>query len=205
MPLAQGQGSGDFRESSGRLHVLQLGIRNSWGTLSQDAFTQANPPVVTTSANLSSTLSGVSKRGILGSTVAFTRPDAGNGVHGGPKKVSGAYASGQRPLGLFICDALGNPYENEPGVASGRGPFVNGMSSVGVSLWETQQQIGGSAPLAYSVGDRLYASVNGLLTNLITDAYEYQVVADPDNVTLVGVLRVAPDAYNTLMVVDMRI
>jgi len=205
MPLAQGQGSGDFAETSGRIHLFHMGIRNAMGILTADAFTQATPPIVTAAANVSTTLSGITKAGVLGATVAFTRPDAGNGYHGGPVQVGAAYVAGQKPLGLFINDAVGNAFENTPGVASGRGPYVSGQGVVGVTLWETQIQIGASTALTYAAGDPLYASVNGLLTNLIDDAYEYQVVADPDNVTIMGIVRVAPDADNSLMVLDLRV
>jgi len=204
MPLEQGQGSGDFREISGRVHLFHLGTRNTWGQLTADSFSQSNPPIVTTLANISSQLpTGIP--GILSGSVAFTRPDAGNGFHGGPVQVGAAYVDGIRPLGIFLNDAVGNPYENKPAVASERGPFVNGMATIGVGLWETQEQIGGSASLTYNVGDRLFASVNGLLTNRIDDAYEYQVVADPDNVTCMGVVRVAPDSLNTLLVLNLRV
>lgn len=153
----------------------------------------------------STTLAGINKVGVLGGSIAFTRPDAGNGCHGGPIKIGGNYVATQRPLGIFINDAVGNAYENTPGPASYRGPYVKGQSTVGVMLWETQQQIGGFGPLSYAVGNRLYASVNGLLTNRIEDAYEYRVVMDPDNVTIMGVLRVMPDAANTFLVVDLRV
>lgn len=207
MPLELGQGSGDFRETSGRVQLFHLGIRNSMGLATADAFTQANPPIVTTAANVSTTLSAITKLGVLGGTVAFTRPDAGNGYHGGPVQVGAAYVAGQKPLGIFINDALGNAYENTPGTASGRAPYVAGQAVVGVTLWETQQQVGGSTALTYAAGDFLYASVNGLLTNRIEDAYQYNVAAqnDPDFVTVVGVVKVAPDANNSLMVLDMRI
>ena len=207
MPLSLGQGSGDFSETSGRVHLFHLGIRNSIGILTADAFTQANPPVVTTVANVSTTLAGITSVGVLGASVAFTRPDAGNGYHGGPVKVGGNYVAGQKPLGILINDAIGNAFENTPGPASGRGPFVCGMAVVGVTLWETQIQIGASTALTYAAGDNLYASVNGLLTNRIQDAYQYNVAAqnDPDFVTIMGVVRVAPDADNSLMVLDLRV
>lgn len=207
MPLAQGQGSGDFAETSGRIHLFHMGIRNAMGILTADAFTQATPPIVVAAANKSTTLTGITKVGVLGATVAFTRPDAGNGYHGGPIQVGAAYVAGQKPLGLFLNDAVGNAFENTPGVASGRGPYVSGMAVVGVTLWETQQQIGGSAARTYAAGDNLYASVNGLLTNRIEDAYQWNVAAqnDPDFVTLMGVVRVAPDADNSLMVLDLRV
>lgn len=207
MPLAQGQGSGDFRETSGRIQLFHLGIRNAMGLATPDAFTQSTPPIVTTAANVSTTLANITKKGVLGATVAFTRPDIGNGYHGGPVQIAAAYVAAQKPLGLFINDAVGNPFENTPGPASGRAPYVNGMALVGVSLWETQQQIGGNAALVYAAGNLLYASVNGLLTNRIQDAYQYNVAAqnDPDFVTVMGIVKIAPDANNSLMVLDMRV
>lgn len=210
MPLQLGQGSGDFRETSGRIQLLHVGTRNSLGLLTPDAFTQANPAIVTTTANISTTLSSAgltSKKGVLGGTVAFTRPDVANGYHGGPIQVGGNYQAGQKPLGLFLNDSLGNAFENTPGVASGRGPYVCGMATVAVSLWETQIQVGASTALTWAAGDKVYASVNGLLTNRYQDAYEYNVSMqnDLDFVQILGVVKVAPDANNTLMVVDLRV
>lgn len=208
MPLSLGQGSGDFRETSARVQLLHVGIRNSLGILTADAFTKDNPGIVTTAANKSTTLAGVTKKGVLGGSVAFTRPDAGNGYIGGPVQVGAAYVAGQKPLGLFLNDALGNSFENTPGVASGRGPYVCGQSVVGVSIWETQIQVGANTALTYAAGDELYASVNGYLTNRIQDAYEYNVDAGnvPVNeITTLGVVLVAPDANNSLMVVQLRV
>jgi len=205
MPLSLGQGSGDFGETSGRVQLYHMGIRNSLGVLSADAFTQATPPIVTTLANVSTTLTGITKTGVLSASVAFTRPDSGNGHHGGAVQVGAAYVAGLKPLGIFLNDAVGNAFENTPGVASGRGPYVSGQGSIGVQLWETQQQIGGNAALTYAVGDALYASVNGLLTNRAADAYEWQVTATLESITLMGIVKVAPDADNSLMVLDLRV
>lgn len=205
MPLAQGQGSGDFAETSSRIHLFHMGTRNSMGVLSADAFTQANPPIVTAAANVSTTLAGITKVGVLGATVAFTRPDAGNGYHGGAVQIAAAYDATLKPLGIYLNDAVGNAFENTPGVASGRGPYVSGQGVVGVTLWETQNQMSGSAAITYTAGDNLYASVNGLLTNVAADAYEWQVTAALESITLMGVLRVAPDADNSLMVLDLRV
>lgn len=207
MPLSLGQGSGDFRETSARIQLFHMGTRNSLGLATPDAFTQSNPVIVTAGANTSTTLSGISKRGVLGGSVAFTRPDVGNGYHGGPVQVAAAYSAALKPLGLFINDSLGNANENTPGPASGRAPYVSGMATVGVSLWETQQQISGNTLLTYAPGDLVYASVNGLLTNRIQDAYQYNVTSqqDPDFVTVMGIVKVAPDANNHLMVLDLRV
>ena len=196
-----GQSSGDFKETSARVQLLHVVTRNSVGLLTPDAFTQANPPVVTTQK--SSTLANVTKVGVLGGTVAFSRPDYGNGYHGGP--VAGGLA-GLLPLGIFLNDAIGNAFENTPGVASGRGPYVCGSGScVAVSLYETKVQLGGGAgaPVSYAPGDKLYASVNGLLTNVEADSYE--VDAGATAATLMGVVKVAPDANSSLLVLDLRV
>lgn len=198
-----GQSSGDFKETSSRVQLLHVVTRNSLGLLTPDAFTQANPPVVTTQK--STTLTNVTKVGVLGSTVAFTRPDYGNGYHGGPVAPGGVYNAKFLPLGIFLNDAIGNAFENTPGVASGRGPYVCGSGScVGVSLYETKVQLGGGAgtPIAYAPGDKLFASVNGLLTNVSADAYE---VAAGGAATLMGVVKVAPDANSSLLVLDLRV
>lgn len=207
LPALGGQGSGDFQETSGRVHIFYAGHRNSLGVLTPDSFTQANPPVVVTTANVSATLSGITKRGVLGGSVAFTRSDIGNGFQGGPVLVGGLYVATIIPLGIYINDAVGNAFENTPGPASNRGPYLCSGGTVAVSIWETRRQIGGSTALTYSTGQKVYASVNGLLTNRIEDAYEYNVVgqADPDFVRVMGVIKVAPDADNDLMVIDLRI
>ncbi len=200
-----GQSSGDFKETSGRVQLLHVVTRNSVGMLTPDAFTQANPPVVTTQK--SATLLPIAKVGVLGSTVAFTRPDYGNGYHGGPVLVNAAYSAGLQPLGIFLNDAIGNAFENTPGVASGRGPYVCGSgSTLGLTLYETKVQLGGGAgnPLTYAPGDKVYASVNGLITNTSTDAYEYNVAGNPTPVVL-GIVKVAPDANSALLVIDLRI
>lgn len=200
-----GQSSGDFRETSGRVQLFHVVTRNSIGNLTPDSFTQANPPVVTT--QVSTTLASVTKRGVLGGSYAFTRPDVGNGFHGGPTAPGGVYQAAQKPMGVYLNDSLGNAFENTPGVASGKGPYVSGVGScIGVSVYETKVQLGGGAgnPITWAAGDKVYASVNGLSTNLVADSYENNVGGAPAP-TLVGVVKVAPDATNSLLVIDLRI
>jgi hypothetical protein len=198
MPLSLGQGSGDFAETSGRIQAFHVGIRNTVGILAADAFTQANP-LVTTAGTISTTLSGITQVGVLGASIAFTRPDAGNGFIGGP---AGTPYTGRRPLGIFINDANGNAFENTPGVASGRGSYFCGLGTYGVSIWETEDLTGG-ATLTYAVGDRLAASLNGYLTNLIEA--DNLVENSATAFTLLGIVKVAPDADNSLLVFDLRV
>ncbi len=207
MPHAlRGQSSGDFKETSARLQLFHVVTRNSMGVLAADAFTQATPSVITTPAAKSTTLAGISKVGVLGGSVAFTRGGANN-THGGPTVTAGpTYSAAQKPLGLFLNDAVGNAFENTPGIASGRGPYVTGSGScVGVSIYETQNQTSNAA-LTWAVGDKVFASVNGLLTNLVADAYERRVASAADtDVTLMGIVKAIPDATNPWLVIDLRV
>lgn len=197
-----GNSSGDFRETSGRLHIFHVVTRNSMGLLTPDAFTQSTTPAsAATLANKSTTLAGVAKLGVLGGTVCFTRGDFGNNYIGGATATQATV--GVRPLGLFINDANGNAYENAPGIASGRGPYVCGSGScVGTSVYETKN-LSTNAALVWGVGDFVYASRNGLLTNVADDANCYESAASGR--TLVGVVKIAPDANFSLLVVDLRV
>lgn len=213
--------------SQGALRILYSVIKDSIPALSSDAFTQANPSVVSTLAAVSTTLPANVKRGVLGGSVAFIRPDIGENAVGGAALVSSAYVAKTRPLGLFINDAVGNAYENLPAVASGKGPYLRG-GSAGVKIYETQVQttmsyVGGTlgtasvvgTDLTYSVGDKLYASVNGLLTNQWTDSYEAQwintgtlgsaasgAVRECD-VTRMGTVLAPPDSESSEMFVSL--
>lgn len=200
MPPVSGQGSGDFLETWSRVITFHIGSRSGSGLLAApDAFTQNNPSVVTASATRSTKLVGITKVGILGGSVVFTRPDIGNGYIGGAALGAGStYLAGLKPLGIFINDANGNPYENAPGLASRRLAYYP-AGTFGVRIWETQVLFtdGGATagdPLTYTTGDYLYASANGLLTNRYQDAYQYRVVGQNDLgfVTLLGTLTQAP-------------
>lgn len=207
----RGQSSGDFKETSGRVQLFHVGTRNSVGALTADAFTQANPVVYTGATVKSTTLANITKVGVLGGSVAFTRPQAGNNLIGGPAVTAGpVFLAGIKPLGIFLNDALGNAFENTPGVASGRGPYVCGGACIGVTLYETQilQATGpGNAgdALVYAPGDLLYASANGLLTNNLDDSYEKLLTIADAFITVMGVVKAAPDANTPMLVLDLRV
>lgn len=192
-----GQASGGFTESSSALRILHVGVRNTIGQLTADAFTQTNPahsPDAAAVTQASGLLDGV-VLGILSGSVAFARPD-GDNTHGGPTAVP---AATERVLGVFINNAVGNAFENQPGVASNRGPYVSAQGTYGNKLYETQTQAGGFGDLTYTVGDRLLASVNGFLTN---DAASAHAV---DGATVIGVLKIVPDSNSDELVYDQRI
>ncbi len=209
MPL-YGQSSGDFKETSARVQLFHVVTRNSVGALAADAFTQLNPALITTAGAKSSTLTGITKVGVLGGSIAFTRP-SGNNLIGGPPGTPGALLTnvtalaGARPLGFFINDAIGNAYENTPGPASGKGPYVCGSgSTIGLTIYETLQQADGSTPISWAVGDLVYASINGLATNLATEAYEYKA-GNTTTVTVLGVVKAVQTSDTPMLVIDLRI
>jgi hypothetical protein len=215
-----GSASGDYRLSQGALRILYHVQKDTIPVLAADGFTQSNPNVVTDVLARSSTIPTNVKKGVLGGSVAFIRPDAGSNTVGGPVLVNAAYVVNTRPVGLFINDSLCNAFENTPGVASGKGPFVRG-GSVGVKIYETQQQttIGGGAVgdalVAYAAGQKLYASVNGYLTNRWQDSYEYQWIncvvgsgvalacIEPD-VTCMGLVLSPPDSTSAELFAELK-
>lgn len=207
--LVSGQGSGDFLETYSRVRQFHIGSR--WGAASfatPDAYTQTNPSVVTETITRSLTLAGITKRGVLGGMLAFSRPDIGNGFIGGTVLGGGStYLAGLKPLGVLMNDANAPPYENAPGVASGKLAY-HASGVFGILIWETQvliTQDGGVAgdPLTYSAGDYLYASVNGMMTNRVEDAYQYNVIGnDAGSVTNMGTVTQAPTGPGDLLVFD---
>lgn len=230
MPLT-GQASGGWTESSSALRLLNVNFRNSIGVLTDDAFTQTNPPLVAT--NVSSRVNQT-KTGVQSGSVAFTRPfDGENYVGGVPASLAGMthiQKLGTRPLGVFINSANGNAYENTPGVASGVGPYVSGMGTFGNALYETKviASVGGDpaegSALSYVAGSPLIASKNGyLMPRYVIAAAGTLVDADLQAVsanayitngvvgggnstsTIIGVLKMAPDAVQTELVYDQRI
>jgi len=215
-----GLASGDFRLSQGALRILYSLTKDTIPSLSSDGFTQNNPNVVTDAVALSSVLPMNVKKGVLGGSVAFTRPDIGSNTVGGAVLVNVAYVVNFRPLGLFINDALGNAFENTPGVASGKGPFIRG-GAVGVKIYETQVQVTlgpatkGDPLVDYANGQKLYASVNGYLTNRWQDSYEYRWITtaglgssagtaiEPD-VTCMGIVLSPPDSTSTELFAELK-
>ena len=217
-----GQASGGFTESSYALRILHVGIRNTVGVLTEDCFTQTNPPLTTAAADISAQ-ADTAVLGVLSGSVAFTRPDAGSNFVGGPAEPGvGAIDTQIRPLGCFINTAVGNAFENQPGPASGKGPYVSGQGTYGNGLFETQvieAAAGGLAQgdaLVYSTGMELVASRNGYLMprstaqtgaaiDLDVAAHALQVANGAAASDLIGVLKMPPDAEMNELVYDQRV
>lgn len=200
MPML-GQASGGFTESSSALRLLHVGVRNTVGILTDDAFTQTNPPIVTGAGTISSNVD-TSVSGVLSGSVAFTRPDEGSNYIGGPVAGLTTANPNVRPLGLFINNAAGYAYENQPAAASGKGPYVSAMGTYASQLFETQN-LNSSADLTYTTGQFLYASQNGYLTNVAADNNRYEQAAD--GVTTIAILKMPADSVQNEIVFDQRI
>lgn len=224
-----GQASGGFTESSSALRLMHVGIRNTVGVLAQDAFTQANPPIVTTAGTISTSPGMLTLvRGVLSGSVCFVRPDQGPNFLGGNVEglATAAHETLVKPMGCFINTAVGNAFENQPGLASGKGPYVSAQGTYGNRLFETQVLDGTSITsfatgdsLPYVTGVDLIASRNGYLMprNIIDGggtlrsadqtgtAAESEHAAAADSSTTIAVLKVPADATLNEIIYDQRI
>lgn len=236
MPML-GQASGGFTESSSALRLLHVGVRNTVGILTDDAFTQTNPPIITTAATISDNVD-TSVLGVLSGSVAMTRPDYGSNYIGGPGTSTIVAASGggsattagaaslpqaYQPLGLFINSASGNAYENQPGAASGKGPYVSGMGTYASQLFESQALVTIGAltlgdDVTYIAGVPLIASINGYLMpsrvwtgaanasqDLVTIALQSAILNVASSSTTIGILKMPADSSQNEIVFDQRI
>ena len=200
-----GQASGGFTESSSALRILHIGVRNTVGQLSSGAFTQTNPPVETNGITEASGLLDGVVRGVLSGSIAFAN-STGDNTHSGPE-------DGVAVLGVFINNAVGNAFENQPGVASNRGPYVSAQGTYANRLYETKGDLAQGAnatDLTYAVGETLCASINGYLTSSsnadVTDA-DVTIAGAVSQATAltIGILKIVPDSNSDELVYDQRI
>lgn len=167
------------------LKILYQGTKNSLPTLEDAAFTQDNR-VGNTQKVANTTLNANTPKGVLGGSVASMKGS----------NVDGAFALGEQPVGLFINDAAGNPFENTPAVASGKNPHLHGdQSVVEVDVYETHDKATGAVALIYAVGNLLYGSQNGLLTK----------ENDGGTQVVIGFVTKVPTASDPFMGVQLRI
>jgi hypothetical protein len=228
-----GQASGGWTESSSALRILHVGVRNTVGVLTDDSFTQTNPPIIKTAGTISTSPGALTEvLGVLSGSVAFTRPDAGSNFVGGPTVTAMALPASITqvlPLGCFINSAAGNAYENLPAVASGKGPYVAAMGTYGSRLFETQllvattgTVVAAGTALTYVAGMKLVASRNGYLMPSVV--YNGAALVAVDNTagggayntlesvnagavvaTTIGILKMAPDSVQNEIVFDQRV
>lgn len=154
---------------------------NSLPTLADVCYTKANY-----GNNTNTTLSANTPRGVLGGSIAAMSAGGGDYV---------AYPSSltTAAIGLFVNDAAGAAFENAPAVASGKVAIIKGLASVEVDVYETRN-LADSASITYALGDSLFSSTWGLLTNeTSTDA------------TVIGIVTKVPTTASPTLGLDMRI
>ena len=150
------------------LRILYPGDRNALSTLAAGAFTRAN-------------------YGATGMTSTRITADSPDGVLGGMiAKYSDNYevdiCNTEVPVGIFLNDAAGAPFENTPAVASGKVTMMTSQGTYESDIYETRNEAD-SADLTYAVGDLLYCSKNGLITK-----------DNSTNATVIGNVSKAPTA-----------
>jgi len=153
---------------------------NSIPVLSDACFTRANY-----GNNTNTTLSVNTPRGVLGGSVA--------GLSAGNDYTVVPCTNALMPVGLFVNDAAGAAFENSPAVASGKVAVIKGQASVEVDVYETRNAAD-TANISYAVGEKLYCSAYGLLTD----------EASSDG-TVIGVVTKAPSTASPTLGLDMRI
>lgn len=90
-----------------------------------------------------------------------------------------------KAIGLFVNDALGNPFDNAPAVASNKIAIAQKLASVLVDVYEDDE---------FAIGDKLYASENGYLTK----------TAGADD-TVIGIVTKVPTPADPLLGLEMSI
>jgi hypothetical protein len=140
-------------------------------------------------------------KGILaGSVVAV----AGSGMigpcFGDNTSATSTTATQDKAVGIAVNNALGNPFESSSALASNCVVYAHGTGTViRTSLYEAVG-VTGSGTLQYTAGDKMYASKNGLLTN-VSGLDSTAAIA---NSTLIGILLVTPDT-DGFITVQLRV
>ena len=115
--------------------------------------------------------------GVLGGTVAALKADASYTV---------VPADGtNEPVGLFVNNAIGNPFDNAPAVASNKIAIACKQPSVEVDIY---------ADVEFAIGDKLYSDENGYLTNV-----------KGTNDTVIGVVSKLPTVQDPFLGLEMSI
>ena len=162
------------------LEILIRGMLNAIPELSDACFTKTNYGV-----NTNTTLSVNTPNGVLGGSVAAVSAGLEYTVVTGTELLM--------PVGLFVNDAAGAAFENSPAVASGKVTVMKGQASVEVDVYETRNAAD-SADLTYAVGEKLYSSAQGFLTNEVSS-----------EATIIGVCTKIPATASPTLGVEMRL
>lgn len=131
------------------LRILFPGDRNSLSTLAPGAFTRQN---FGAAGCTSDRITADSPDGVLAGMVAMYSDNYEVDI-----------CTTHAPVGIFLNDAAGSPFENTPAVASGKITVMRSMGSYETDIYETRNEAD-TLDVTYTAGDLLYASDFGLLT-----------------------------------------
>lgn len=155
------------------LRLLVDGVRSSMYELDATCFTKSY------SAG-NDTIDSVMTRGVVGGSIAE--------IADGGADYTVIPATGENaPVGLFLNDAAGAAFDNNHALASNKLGIVRQQASVEVDVYETDG-------ITYKLGDKLYASADGLLTNV-----------ESTNATVIGIVTKVATPSSPFMGVDMLI
>lgn len=152
---------------------------NSLYELDKTCFTKTNTALVnanTVYPNIAADVE-VAPCGVLGGTVAALK--AGSSYTVVPADGTNT------PIGLFVNNAFGNPFDNAPAVAANKIAIAQAMASVEVDIYEDEE---------FEIGDKLYASANGYLTK-----------TESEDGTVIGIVTKLPTAADPFLGLEMRI
>lgn len=161
------------------LTILYKGTMDAIPVLDKAGFTKSN--AISGNTSLEAVYGNVAYApvGVLGGTVAAL-------VDGSNYTVTAATGA-NAPVGLFVNDAAGAPFENSPAVASGKVTVINNNAKVEVDVFANDIY-------EASVGDPLYSDANGLLTT-----------TKGTDETIIGIITKVPAAAGETLGLDMRI
>jgi len=166
--------------------------------------TQVNWVAGNNQQGLNTRLNAKTNKGILaGSVVAVV----GEGQIG--KCTGDSTTVYDKAVGIAVNDALGNPYESSSAVASNKIVYMQGSGTVfKTDIYETMLYNASTAAntITYAFGDKLFASVNGLLTNStgMTNG-AVALLGTGAKMTQVGILLQSPTSADPWMVVQLTI
>ena len=123
----------------------------------------------------------IAPTGVLGGSVAAIK--VGDDKNYTVYPADGTAAT--KAIGLFVNDALGNPFDNAPAVASNKIAIAQKLATVLVDVYEDED---------FAIGDKLYASANGYLTK----------TAGADD-TVIGIVNKVPTPSDPLLGLELSI
>jgi hypothetical protein len=172
------------------LNQLYRAHSNAICTVDDDAFTRLNYDSGDAGQGTRTTVN--TPKGVLAGSVACLK---GSSLIGNPDGVLTA----PLPVGLFLNDANGYEWQNQPGVASDKVTFACGAGSThAVDIYETKTKAG-VALAAYAAGDALYCSTHGFLTK------EAPTGGNGFNTRLIGYVMQPPTGTDPFMIVQLAI